>query len=93
MKTFTEALGVIFQDETTREAALAHLGELQDLSQRYEAIIKEALENEAFQRAILMWESTVDQIGIRNALLTAFMNGMICGAEMEKTDIQGLVNH
>lgn len=84
MKTFEEALATQVR-ETTPQNSDSVSAELEDTHARYNCLVEDARNSKALAIMCIVWIDVVaEELGIEQALMSAFMTGLITGIEMEK---------
>lgn len=86
MKTFEEALAMVYRDVSDFDQQDGPVEEVTKAALQFEQIMQEALRNQRTQEMLHQLHQLVriDALDPMSALATAFANGLRCGIEMER---------
>lgn len=89
MKTFEEALAMVYRDAPVDSAAAIAQAEKEvlEFSARFREFANDARGSAALDKGMRVWKMMCEErveFAVDNGLFTAFMTGLIVGMEMEK---------
>lgn len=91
MKTFEEALAgvMVTGDMTNLETQLEAAVTIENARSRYRELIDQAASNPAVRRAIegMLAGVVMGAMPASSAMISMFVNGLVCGIEMEKGEL------